>query len=137
MEDKISIAIIIVVAIALVLSIAFFAFGTGTLSRENKAYETKTSEGEASISLTPSLQDSRLTVDISVDTHSVDLSAYDLRELATLNYGGISVKPASAPLLSGHHVTGVLVFDAGEMPGSFEIVIKGIPDIDERKFSWD
>ena len=76
-------------------------------------------------------------MDFSVNTHSVDLSQYDLLQITTLEYNGNVIKPRSAPSLSGHHNSGTLVFDTGKELKTFKIIIKDIPDIKERIFEWN
>lgn len=106
-----------------------------------KAFETVYSgsvgEGDAAVDLTPvGVVDGKLRVDVSVNTHSVNLEQFDLTSMTTLEYGGKILKPESAPALSGHHSSGALVFSVGEQVSSFKISIKGIPKVDERVFEW-
>ena len=71
-----------------------------------------TSMGDVEIELKPhEITNGQLKVDISANTHSVELDQFDLKEIVTLEYGGELIKPISAPTLSGHHVSGTLVFD--------------------------
>lgn len=96
-----------------------------------------TGPGEVSIDLTPvSVNNSHLEVKLAANTHSVDLSQFDLKEITTLKYGGESLKPTSAPALSGHHSGGTLVFDIKGDLSDFTIKIKGIPKVEERTFEW-
>ena len=97
-----------------------------------------TGPGDVAIEFAPrGMQGGKFEVQIVANTHSVDLSAFDLLQVTTLEYKGKLIKPASAPLLTGHHVSGTLVFAVGEEPGdAFTITIKGIPLVEERVFSW-
>ncbi len=97
-----------------------------------------TSQGDVSVELTPhpAIESGRLLVDIAVNTHSVDLTQFDLREIASLEYEGGSISPVSAPSLSGHHNSGTLAFDVGALPATFTIRITGIPAVQERVFRW-
>ncbi|MBI4447943.1 hypothetical protein HY643_03105 [Candidatus Woesearchaeota archaeon] len=108
----------------------------------SQGFETKasgnTDEGNVGIDLTPEgVENGQLKVTIAANTHSVDLSQFDLKQITTLEYNGKSIKPSSAPSLSGHHVTDALVFDVGEETKSFTITIKGIPKVEERVFKWE
>jgi len=94
-----------------------------------------TDQGEVSIELTPVNGEKGFRVMIAANTHSVDLSQFDLRKITTLEYGGKEIQPIAAPDLSGHHSTGELVFDA-EVPSGFTIRIRGIPKEEERVFTW-
>ncbi len=85
---------------------------------------------------------------VAMDTHSVDLDIYDLRQLAELRTDqGVIVQPSSwqAPK-GGHHRNGTLSFPAttpdggavlGPQTKSFELTIRGIANTAERKFRWD
>ncbi|HLC96170.1 MAG TPA: hypothetical protein VJH97_02520 [Candidatus Nanoarchaeia archaeon] len=96
-----------------------------------------TSPGGVSIDLTPTVQtDGKLRVELSANTHSVDLSQFDLKEITTLGYNEKTIKPVSAPALNGHHVSGDLIFEVGEDIKSFKITIQGIPLDMERIFEW-
>jgi hypothetical protein len=96
-----------------------------------------TGMGDVSVELTPlGINNNQLSIKISVNTHSVSLGQFDLKEITTLEYNGKSIKPISAPNLGGHHSNGELVFEVGEQVNSFTIRIKGIPKVDERVFEW-
>lgn len=87
------------------------------------------------------------TFTIVLDTHSVALDGYNLRQLALLRVDGVSVKPVSwdAPA-GGHHRTGTLTFPRTADNGSqliteqsykVELVISGIGDVSERVLTWE
>ncbi len=96
-----------------------------------------TGAGDVLVELAPrGVTNGRLEVDIVVNTHSVSLEQFDLREITMLEFSGKSLKPVSAPALSGHHSSGTLVFEVSEPVSSFRISIKGIPKVDERVFEW-
>ncbi len=96
-----------------------------------------TDEGDVSVELTPmSIKDGVLQVNIAVNTHSVALEPFDLSQITTLTYEGKTLKPVSAPSLSGHHTSGTLTFALDKMPSSFTITITDIPAVETRTFSW-
>ncbi|RME32150.1 hypothetical protein D6789_00475 [Candidatus Woesearchaeota archaeon] len=96
-----------------------------------------TAMGDVLIELTPrGVVNGKLSVDISMNTHSVMLSQFDLKERTTLKFAGRSVKPLEAPSLRGHHVSGTLVFDVGQDLDSYSIIIEGVPKVEERIFTW-
>jgi hypothetical protein len=104
----------------------------------NSKFEKKISESEVTVDLKPKeLDNGKFYVDIGVNTHTVDLSQFDLMELTTLEINGRIIKPSSAPKLGGHHNSGTLIFDVDEELSSFKIKIKGIPEIEERVFEWE
>ena len=97
-----------------------------------------TETGNVQIDLAPAgFQNGQLKVDIAVNTHSVDLSKYDLKKITTLEYDGKKTAPISAPQLSGHHTSGTLIFNVGNEMNAFKIKISGIPSIEERVFEWE
>lgn len=96
-----------------------------------------TDSGDVLVDLTPKgMENRKFAVDISVNTHSVELIQFDLMQITTLDYEGKAIKPVSAPKLSGHHSSGELILDTGDEIKNFKITIKGIPSIDERIFEW-
>ena len=110
----------------------------GTSGSGAQSYGTKTSESSVTVDLTPkSFSDGKFYVDIGVNTHTVDLGGYDLKKAVTLESGSKVFSPVSVPQLSGHHNSGTLVFETRAEPKSFKIVVKGLPDIQERVFQWN
>lgn len=97
-----------------------------------------TEDGDVLIELTPEEagDDNKLIIEIKVNTHSVDLSPFDLKEIVTLSYKGETYKPIAAPTLSGHHTSGRIVFKTPTTTESFTISITGIPLEEERMFTW-
>lgn len=135
--------ILIAVIIGLVFAFTGFSINTtraATTSQTsdfNSINSGSTGEGDVSVELTPlEINDKKLRVKIEINTHSVDLSQFELKEITTLQYNGKSIKPVSAPILKGHHSDGELIFDLDEETDSFIIIIKGIPKVEERKFRW-
>ena len=115
--------------------------GSFELSQQGFAYEPKvsgtTSEGDVAIEIQPTfVRDGVITADMSVNTHSVDLSPFDLKESITLEYNGKKAKPTNVPTLSGHHSGGQLIFNIGETPKKFSITLKGVPLTQLRRFEW-
>jgi hypothetical protein len=84
---------------------------------------------------------------VTMDTHSVDLDDYDLKELAVLrNDQGKEVRPSgwNAPK-GGHHREGTLRFPEKAPDGSpvigpgtreIELIIRDVAGVPERKFEW-
>ncbi len=95
-------------------------------------------DGDVEIQLTPGLiNDNRLVVKVAMNTHSVDLGAFDLVKITTLEYGGKTINPIEAKRPSGHHSYGKIIFDIGEELSSFKINIRGIPKIQNRVYEWN
>ena len=96
-----------------------------------------TNPGEVEIGLTPhKVINGKLNVDIAANTHSVDLSPFDLTKIITLEYDGKKINPIEAPQLGGHHASGTLVFNVDQEVKSFIITIIGIPKVEKRLFKW-
>ena len=93
--------------------------------------------GSAKIDLKPvRYREGKLEVKFSANTHSVSLSRYDLMERTTLEYGGRTFSPVRSDRMRGHHAGGRMVFEIGEEPDSFRIIIRGVPTVEERVYSW-
>lgn len=99
-------------------------------------------EGEVTIMATPQdLSDKAESWDfeISVDTHSVELSE-DLTEVSVLiDGGGNKYQPTvwDGDPPEGHHRSGILKFKPIKpRPRSVELVIAEIGDVAERRFRW-
>ena len=77
---------------------------------------------------------------VKLDTHSVDLSGYDLTATSVLrdSQGG-----ESAPLRweagdeSQHHREGFLIFERPPTAGARQLVILGLAGVPERVFRWE
>ncbi len=108
-------------------------------TEEATAFATKSSNsGEVSIDITPKdIQKGVAVFAIGVNTHTVDLSPFDLKKLTTLVINGEKFTPLSAPELIGHHNQGEMTFAVTSLPETFTIVIQGIPENQERVFSWE
>ncbi|HLD43651.1 MAG TPA: hypothetical protein VJB08_06745 [Candidatus Nanoarchaeia archaeon] len=96
-----------------------------------------TDQGDVSIDLTPVKGGKQLKVLVTANTHSVDLSQFDLREITILEYDGRKIQPSAAPKLSGHHANGEIIFDVSVPSDSeFTIKMRSIPKEEERVFTW-
>lgn len=143
----------VLVLIVGVLIFSFTGFFSGTQNNPTKNQEIErvdvfstdfdskstgtTSSGDVSIELTPhEVSNGQLEVDIAVNTHSVDLTEFDLIQITTLEFEEKIIKPISGPQLKGHHSSGTMVFNVENSLESFTIKISGIPKVDERVFTW-
>lgn len=99
-------------------------------------------QGAITVEVTPINLDNpgdTLEFQISLDTHSVDLSM-DLAALATLTTDAGTTASAltwDAPL-GGHHVSGTLAFPAEVLDGAAVVTLR-LVDVDapERIFTWE
>ena len=132
-----------IIILAILVGGTFFMFareiGSKSVSVDHTELnlQTKTSEGAVTIDLTPKEFDGKnFYVDIGVNTHTVDLSQFDLKKLVTLEINDVSMSPISAPSLSGHHNSGTLIFGLKEEPRDFTIEVREFPDMPVRIFEW-
>ena len=95
-----------------------------------------TESGDVEIVLTPEWRKRKLYINLAANTHSVDLSQFDLQQQTTLSYNNKEIKPTQAPRLSGHHSNGILIFDMPEQQKAFTIIIKSISAVPERVYAW-
>ena len=130
------------VAIALILgALALASLGCGGDAQPKSAETAKQSNDEGGITLqvTWNGELESPSFDVVMDTHSVDLDAYDLGQLAVLRTDAEDeLEPVGwdAPE-GGHHRTGILRFarlDAGA--GYIELVIRDVSGVPERRFRW-
>ena len=96
--------------------------------------------GDAVIELTPGpVYNNLLAVNFSINSHSVNLSGFDLKEITVLEHEEHVFKPVKASRMEGHHSSGIIVFEVGDKIGNkdgFKIRLRGIPDVQERVYEW-
>ena len=95
-----------------------------------------TESGDVELALTPEWREGKLYINLAANTHSVDLSQFDLRQQTSLSYDSKQLKPTQAPSLSGHHSNGLITFDMPERQKEFTIIMDGIPAVPERVYVW-
>lgn len=94
-------------------------------------------EGDVVLELTPrGVKDGKLVVDFAMNTHSVRLSDFDLRELTTLRFADKALKPSEVSPPAGHHAYGQMIFETGGDVRDFTITVEGIPLERKRVFTW-
>ncbi len=93
--------------------------------------------GDVLVELTPKyVAPGKLIVKFALNTHTVDLNQFNLKEITSLQYGSKKIKPSEANRTRGHHSFGLIVFDLEDSPDKFTITIKGIPKEKKRIFTW-
>ncbi len=101
------------------------------------ADETISSPGQISIDITAKgFSNGVLSFDTAFNTHSGSLAELDLMNSIILEANQKTYLPASVPVLTGHHTSGSLTFAIETQPTSYIIVIKNVPDVPERTFSF-
>lgn len=84
-----------------------------------------------------SYKNGKLTINISMNTHSVSLGDHDLAEITVLEYKGRTYKPVKVKAGGGHHAYGKIVFELDEEPSNYTVTISGIPMVQKRVFKWN
>lgn len=100
-------------------------------------YATRVSEGEVTLEVRPRWTGGALVLEISADTHSVDLSTLDLADAVRIVVDGEEHAPSDATSLGGHHAVARVTFSSiPSIPSAFDVRIRGVPDVPERTLSW-
>jgi hypothetical protein len=137
----------VVIGVAL-LALALFLAGPASSPSSPAADALQTNKGGGVTVKATWLADREApTFAVALDTHSVALDGYDLRQLALLRVDGVSVAPASWDTpAGGHHRAGTLTFPSTTDHGSqlitersqkVELVIRGVGEVPERVFTWE
>ncbi len=115
-------------------------------SSSNAAVQTNEG-GQVTIKVTWQGRNAGPIFTVEMDTHTVNLDSYDLRQLAVLRTDqGQEIRPSgwNAPT-GGHHRTGTLTFPAttasgtpviGPQTRTLELIIRNVSGIPERSFRW-
>jgi hypothetical protein len=106
---------------------SFERFETGGMGPDNVVIGLKPEKMEGGV----------LAVRFWADTHTVDLSRYDLKKAVVLEYDGKRIAPMKADGLKEHHSSGRIEFPIAGDPGGFRIIIEGIPAEQERIYTWE
>lgn len=83
---------------------------------------------------------STLDFDVAMNTHSVELGAFDLSKLAVLKAdAGAEIAPSAYKGGSGHHVEGKLSFPTDKLAGAktLSLILKNVAGVAERTFTWN
>jgi len=112
------------------------AWATGAAAQDS-SYVPQDSPGQVSLRASPTWADTALVIELSVNTHSGDLSAIDLRRQARLRVGDAVLEPAVTGALGGHHARATLVFRMALRPAvPFTLEIRDVPDVAVRTLTW-
>lgn len=110
--------------------------GAAARQPQDTAYVKQTSAGEVTLDVRPQWRDGVLVVEISANTHSVDLTAVNLRDQVRLIVDETEVIPVEAGSLSGHHARATVQFRLEKRPERFAIRIRDVPDVPLRVLHW-
>lgn len=140
-EKHESIMVGLIIVSSIILAIGFFVILDSSESNSSSVnYEMRTTgsmdQGDVKVDVLPSFNQGRLLFQTSFDTHDVDLGSYSLEDRVHLDADGEELRPEKVPSLRGHHPSGIIEFNVGEEPESFELIIEGIPAEEERNYRW-
>lgn len=132
--------------LGIVLPLMLLGFGKVAIGFTKKDLRRINKEGPVEISLVylnplQGRTDSEPSFDVRMNTHSVNLDAYDMETLCFLRIDGGPEEKALGwfkPGGGGHHVSGVLKF-AGPISSSaksLQVIIREIGGVPERIFEW-
>jgi hypothetical protein len=147
-QDRLRLALSITMLAVLVLTACIGGNNSATDQSGNAAGGTQKNEGGAvTVAVTWDGPASGPVFLVALDTHSVDLDGYDLRELATLRTDkGLELRPAGwdAPK-GGHHRSGRLTFPDRGADGApafgpdtkgMTLIVRDVAGVPERRFQW-
>jgi hypothetical protein len=126
----------------LVVGAAVFATAVPAIAAPHPApvadttYARQSSAGEVALDVQPRWAEGKLVLDLSANTHSVDLSGLDLMALIRLEVGEATIEPGEAGALEGHHARASVTFVLEAAPTQFSVVIRDVPDIPVRTLTW-
>ncbi len=134
-KTKIAVFVLsIAMGLAAVALIATFSSALNTKAISTGSYDS----GDVIVELIPaSYKDGKLTINISMNTHTQNLGQFDLAEITGLQYKGKTYRPVKVRGGGGHHAYGRIVFELEEEPKEFTITITGIPMVQKRVFKWN
>lgn len=126
-----------VASLVIALLLAVTAVGVAHAEPAWSARPERSNSGEVQFSLTPrGVGSGKFRVDVTVTTHAGSLSEIDLMSSTELRVNGLTLRPVSAPSLSGHHARGRLEFALNTIPDTFEIVMRGVRGAGDVVFRW-
>ncbi|MBI4144382.1 hypothetical protein HY486_03990 [Candidatus Woesearchaeota archaeon] len=130
-----------IILVAGIILLGFFAvyyqLRPAKIIPQQPIVSAKTSEGEVTIDLIPAgYTNGVMAFNIEVNTHTIDLSQFDLSKLTTLEYEGKTILPKTASKLTGHHNSGIITFQTEKEIKNYKIIIKEFAGVPERAFEW-
>jgi hypothetical protein len=99
--------------------------------------QTQTAEANG-VTVIATLRDGGLVFDVILDTHTVDLTSYDLVANSKLIVDGQTLQPQGESRTTnntGHHVEGTLRFD-GERHGTIVLILEDLGGVPERRLEF-
>ena len=154
MEIKIEKSLVIVLAIIVLAVIGWFVWVKRAVVPASSAPQTvaqttpqqasvpsgvtkEISGGDVTVGVTPLVVGGReLRLDVAINTHSVDMSAFDSKkQIVLVGADGKDVLPSNIAVEgSGHHQTLKITFPKVEKP--WKLIVRNVGGVPAREFSW-
>lgn len=129
-------------AALLILSISTNSFAAS--KKELRRVDEKGSVEVVVVYLNPlgGIEDNQQSFELTLDTHSDDLSKYKLADLSTLKVeNGVEIEASELKNQGGggHHISGTIIFEVSELGDAkyLELIVKNVGGVEERIFRWD
>lgn len=130
--------------LALFLTFLFNTSSFALSKKELRRIDNKGSVEIIAVYLNPlgKSEDNQQSFELTLDTHSDDLSRYKLSELSTLKIDGgteIAASEWKNQGGGGHHISGTIAFDVSNVSVAkyIELVVKNVGGVEARIFRWD
>ena len=128
--------------LSFILAVAWTGTALGVSKRSLKRMDKEGPVEVTAIYLNPleKAGDSELRFEVKLDTHSVDLEQYELKEISFISFddGTESKSIGLNREGSGHHITNILLFE-GPIPAearTMTLIIRNVGDVTERSLEW-
>ncbi|GEM_PF-4788731 len=95
------------------------------------------SGGDVTVSITPVVEnDAELGFDVAINTHTVDMSAFDpKKQIVIIGADGKDVSPSNVAIEgSGHHQKLQITFPKVEKP--WKLAVRDVGGVPAREFNW-
>lgn len=131
---------------SLIVALLTLSLGPNVFAVSKKELRRVSDDGPVAVAATylnplGKSDDNQQSFEVTLDTHSVNLSQYRLEELSTLRVEGGGEMSASGwkkPGGGGHHISGIVTFDIPDpVAGSnIELIVRDVGGVKERVFKW-
>jgi hypothetical protein len=132
--------------LALLVAFTIMSVGSAAFAISKKDLRRADERGSVEVVvlyLNPLQQEKKqeLFFEITLDTHSANLSQYDMGKISFLRIDGgpeINASEWVKPGGGGHHISGTLIFNSPDTSAEkvLELVIKTVGGVEERVFQW-
>jgi len=135
-----------VLGFSLIAALLVLSAGSNVFAVSKKELRRISNEGQVevvAVYLNPlGKSDNNLqSFELTLDTHSDNLSQYDLKDLSTIRVeDGPEIKASAweKPGGGGHHISGTITFDVPDLSTAkyLQLFVKNVGGAEERVFKW-